>query len=79
MSPSTGARKVGGLASTTRSPNVSNVFSHIRPPHTATTSNTQRFDDWGEEEEESSNLPHLISDHFKRYELMTELYVDYLL
>lgn len=59
------------MTSTTRSPNVSNVFSHIRPLHTPSPSyRIKPVDDWEEEDEEPK---HHVSEHFKRYELMTEL------
>lgn len=80
MSPSTGQRKVGGLTSTTRSPNVSNVFSHVKKDRSGASSSShlqrlQRFsssEDWDEEDVGETYAPHLISEHFKRYELMTE-------
>lgn len=83
VSPSTGARKVGGLASSssssTRSPNVSNVFSRVRKNSISASSHRhrlQRFsssEDWDEEDVGETYAPHLISEYFKRYELMTEL------
>jgi hypothetical protein len=77
VSPSTGARKVGGLAISTRSPNVSNVFSHVRTANRSAPlqHRLRKFsssDDW--DDENSTYVPHYISE-FKRYELMTELYV----
>ncbi|KAG2205818.1 hypothetical protein INT47_004001 [Mucor saturninus] len=78
VSPSTGARKVGALASSTRSPNVSNVFSRVRKNSTASLSHhhrLQRFassEDWDEEDVGETYAPHLISEYFKKYELMTE-------
>lgn len=80
VSPSTGQRKVGGLTSTTRSPNVSNVFSHVKKDRSSASSShfqrLQRFsssEDWDEEDVGETYAPHLISEYFKRYELMTEL------
>lgn len=70
---------MGGLASSTRSPNVSNVFSRVRKNSTASSSHhhrLQRFassEDWDEEDVGETYAPHLISEYFKKYELMTEL------
>lgn len=76
ISPSTGARKLGGLSSTTRSPNVSNVFSHVRPPTTPLPFQHRlrrmKLSD-EEEEEEQDETVYGISESFKRYDLMTEL------
>ncbi|KAG0741736.1 hypothetical protein G6F57_005927 [Rhizopus arrhizus] len=75
ISPSTGARKLGGLSSTTRSPNVSNVFSHVRPPTTPLPFQHRlrrmKLSDEEEEEEQDESV-YGISESFKRYDLMTE-------
>ena len=71
---------MGGLTSSTRSPNVSNVFSRVRKDRNSASSShhhrLQRFsssEDWDEEDVGETTAPHLISEYFKRYELMTEL------
>lgn len=77
MSPSTGARKLGN-SSTTRSPNVSTVFSRMTSKLNFTSDETQQHhrlkryssdDDW----DDTKHAPREVSEHFKRYELMTEL------
>ncbi|KAG1072292.1 hypothetical protein G6F42_025929 [Rhizopus arrhizus] len=87
VSPSTGARKIGGLTSSTRSPNVSNVFSHVSKVnqtapslqphrlHRYSSSGAAAGDEWDDEDINGTYAPYPTSEFYKKYELMTELYV----
>ncbi|CAO3638947.1 unnamed protein product [Mucor fragilis] len=87
VSPSTGARKIGGLTSSTRSPNVSNVFSHVNKVNqTAPSLQPHRLhrysssgaaaaatrDEWDDEDINGTYTPYPTSEFYKKYELMTE-------
>ncbi|KAG2193050.1 hypothetical protein INT46_011046 [Mucor plumbeus] len=82
VSPSTGARKIGGLASSTRSPNVSNVFSHVRkvnksapllqPHRLHRYSSSIAGEEWDDEDVNGTHTPYPVSEFYKKYELMTE-------
>lgn len=69
------SKKTWGLASTTRSPNVSNVFSHVRPSTGPSPFHhrLKRITLSDEDEEQQDESIYGISESFKRYELMTEL------
>ncbi|CAO3657924.1 unnamed protein product [Rhizopus stolonifer] len=71
ISPSTGARKLGAGSSSTRSPNVSNVFSHLRPVPFQHRLRKLKLSDEEDDTVQDESM-HSISDSFKRYELMTE-------